>query len=659
MAHRRTSSLVTQHQHQSKHHSPASSPVIEDEDQMPAHYSSAVGVGFHSFLSSSSAQSQTLPTIRDSLHVDVLLPEHTPQSPGTPSKLFPHPSPSTPSSSTLSPSSSSSSLTAYSPGSPRSRPLLRRLLNYISPSPSSSSASLLPLKSPLPSPTRTSHPYLLPSRKQRSPISSSHKFSPFSLTRLTSKSRLNSLSLPFPLPSRRRTTFIALLALLLISTWTILTTSLSSSSSSSSPVSALGPEGRGRTGSNKDKGWRALYLGVGVDVKTGGGGSTSGSSEDDKLLSFLGTSTSSPYNNANSNTRMKKPKHGGGAQRYRAGANGGGELGEEGVSPDGNEYLEGEDGNGGGMEEEVLREDEEYTLSPRAELAALTSFMASLPWNALPSYVDPSKPLSPDLVLDFDLRRGRSPSKGRNGNGNGNGSGKDGEREREEDEQLEELIRETWRDNPVVIFGKGRHARTRELRALIEKGLIVVVDDERSSPSLKGGKKNKNKKVKAVGVKGVTYFEMDARVDREVVEPVLHRLIYGSDSDSDAKGKKMLEYPLLLVGGKNVPIGFGEGEEYVQLLERESVRALVDVPALRVMKPGSGSGSGSGSDSGADAGAEGGVDKVDQERDVDKEDQEEEEREKEVDGESELVKKLRAAGARVEEIVKKKGKGRK
>ena len=403
-----------------------------------------------------------------------------------------------------------------------------------------------------------------------------------------------------------------------------------------------------------------------MDVKTGGGGggSTSGSSEDDKLLSFLGTSTSSPYNNANSNTRMKKPKHGGGGsgQRYRAGANGGGEAGEGGIYQDGNggiEYLEGEDSNGGGMEEEeILREDEEYTLSPRAELAALTSFMASLPWNALPSYVDPSKPLSPDLVLDFDLRRGRSPSKVRNGNG------KDGEREREEDEQLEELIRETWRDNPVVIFGKGRHARTRELRALIEKGLIVVVDDERSSsppPSPKGGKKNKNKnkKVKAVGVKGVTYFEMDARVDREVVEPVLHRLIYGSDSDSDsdAKGKKTLEYPLLLVGGKNVPIGFGEGEEYVQLLERESVRALVDVPALRIMKPGSGSGSGS--DSGAGAGAEGGVDKVDQERDVDKEDQEEEEREKEVDGESELVKKLRAAGARVEEIVKKKGKGRK
>ena len=51
---------------------------------------------------------------------------------------------------------------------------------------------------------------------------------------------------------------------------------------------------------------------------------------------------------------------------------------------------------------------------------------------------------------------------------------------------------------------------------------------------MKNKHKNKNKKVKAVGVKGVTYFEMDARVDREVVEPVLHRLIYGSDSDSDS-----------------------------------------------------------------------------------------------------------------------------
>lgn len=75
-----------------------------------------------------------------------------------------------------------------------------------------------------------------------------------------------------------------------------------------------------------------------------------------------------------------------------------------------------------------------FTLTPRDELAALTAFMAALPWNALPAHVDARAPLDPELVLDFDVRR-------------------DAARAREE---LTALRRDTWGVNPVVVFGKVR-----------------------------------------------------------------------------------------------------------------------------------------------------------------------------------------------------------
>lgn len=70
------------------------------------------------------------------------------------------------------------------------------------------------------------------------------------------------------------------------------------------------------------------------------------------------------------------------------------------------------------------------TLTPAEELAALISFMAALPSNALPSYVDPAQSLDPELVLDFDLRRDKARARS----------------------EVRRVVTETWRENPVVVF---------------------------------------------------------------------------------------------------------------------------------------------------------------------------------------------------------------
>jgi hypothetical protein len=65
-------------------------------------------------------------------------------------------------------------------------------------------------------------------------------------------------------------------------------------------------------------------------------------------------------------------------------------------------------------------------------LAALSSFLAALPENHLPSSVDPRAPLDPSLVLDFDTRGDRAG------------------------EELEEVVRDVWTRNPVILYGKVR-----------------------------------------------------------------------------------------------------------------------------------------------------------------------------------------------------------
>jgi len=69
-------------------------------------------------------------------------------------------------------------------------------------------------------------------------------------------------------------------------------------------------------------------------------------------------------------------------------------------------------------------------LTSEQELAAVTSFLASLAQNVLPSTVDPSKPIDPSLVLDFDMRSPRAP------------------------EEVKAMVEDIWNRNPVFAYTK-------------------------------------------------------------------------------------------------------------------------------------------------------------------------------------------------------------
>jgi hypothetical protein len=72
----------------------------------------------------------------------------------------------------------------------------------------------------------------------------------------------------------------------------------------------------------------------------------------------------------------------------------------------------------------------QVALDASQELAAITSFMAALPQNVIPLSVDPAQTIDPQLVLDFDTR---SPGA---------------------TEEVDEVVRDVWLRNPVVIFSK-------------------------------------------------------------------------------------------------------------------------------------------------------------------------------------------------------------
>jgi hypothetical protein len=71
-------------------------------------------------------------------------------------------------------------------------------------------------------------------------------------------------------------------------------------------------------------------------------------------------------------------------------------------------------------------------LSPEQELSALTAFMAALPQNVIPTNIDPTQPIDPQLVLDFDTR---SP---------------------QAEQEIDDLVIDVWMGNPVVLFSKVR-----------------------------------------------------------------------------------------------------------------------------------------------------------------------------------------------------------
>lgn len=177
-------------------------------------------------------------------------------------------------------------------------------------------------------------------------------------------------------------------------------------------------------------------------------------------------------------------------------------------------------------------------LSPEDELAALTAFIAALPWNALPSHVDPSRPLDPTIILDFDPSHRRAR------------------------DELASLRRETWQLNPVVVFGRSRHPPTREARAVLEALSVDV----------------KN---------GVMEVDMAERVDGEIVLGVLGRLVTSlepkssSPSSSESPEEEAVELPLLLVGGKPV-----RGSDVPNLVESGELPKMLREAGVRMAAPG-------------------------------------------------------------------------
>lgn len=75
----------------------------------------------------------------------------------------------------------------------------------------------------------------------------------------------------------------------------------------------------------------------------------------------------------------------------------------------------------------------QVVLDPAQELAAISSFIASLPQNVIPLTVDPSRPIDPELVLDFDTRGPRAA------------------------EEVDEMVDDVWLRNPVFLYSKVQH----------------------------------------------------------------------------------------------------------------------------------------------------------------------------------------------------------
>ncbi|KAF9452788.1 hypothetical protein P691DRAFT_783334 [Macrolepiota fuliginosa MF-IS2] len=128
-------------------------------------------------------------------------------------------------------------------------------------------------------------------------------------------------------------------------------------------------------------------------------------------------------------------------------------------------------------------------LTSAEELAAVSSFLASLPQNQIPSSVDPSSPIDPQLVLDFDTRGPRAS------------------------EEVRAMVDDVWSRNPVFLYSKFYSPSSREVKAILA-GLNL-----KPSP---------------------TIIDVDVRDDADVLIPVLRRL-----TSSD-------EFPFLIIAGKPV-----------------------------------------------------------------------------------------------------------
>ncbi|KAF8520414.1 hypothetical protein BU17DRAFT_46798 [Hysterangium stoloniferum] len=112
-------------------------------------------------------------------------------------------------------------------------------------------------------------------------------------------------------------------------------------------------------------------------------------------------------------------------------------------------------------------------LSTEEELAATISFMAALASNSLPDSIDPSSPIDPDLILEFDTRSLKASN------------------------ELKQVVEETWTRLPVVLLSKRYSPIGREIKAILSEYNL------KPSPSV---------------------FDIDERADEAVMTPILHRL---------------------------------------------------------------------------------------------------------------------------------------
>ncbi|KAJ2917767.1 hypothetical protein MD484_g2673, partial [Candolleomyces efflorescens] len=136
-------------------------------------------------------------------------------------------------------------------------------------------------------------------------------------------------------------------------------------------------------------------------------------------------------------------------------------------------------------------------LDSAQELAAISSFIASLPQNVIPPTVDPLKPIDPQLVLDFDTRNPRAA------------------------DEVRQLVEECWSRNPVFLYSKNMKLTMKQLYSPSSRELKTVLASLYLSPA-------------------PVIVDVDMRDDAEVLKPILARLTSGSD------------LPILLVGGKVV-----------------------------------------------------------------------------------------------------------
>lgn len=137
----------------------------------------------------------------------------------------------------------------------------------------------------------------------------------------------------------------------------------------------------------------------------------------------------------------------------------------------------------------LFRSGDQIKLDPSQELAAISSFLASLPHNIIPSSVDPSVTIDPQLVLDFDTRSSRAK------------------------EEVRHMVADVWLRNPVFLYSKLYSPASREVKAMLARMNL------RPAP---------------------TIIDVDIRDDAEVLQPIVYRLTSSS------------ELPVLLIGGKPV-----------------------------------------------------------------------------------------------------------